>query len=151
MRLLTTKEIEESLPSLYEKVDNDDGYNFLGLSSAKNIFGKNVVELTPSLAQMVIGKTFQGLAGQHWDDDRFRSVCDRMKDLRTFTGLRFDYEEMYGGHPELVLKTTDSHGWCVENEREYEFNAYLFEDRYVTGSGCDPIYIFVTDENEIVK
>lgn len=96
----------------------------------RHVYGEHASLLTRSLAKRLIpGKLYRCLVGQAWwllktDEQRVERI-DRLRFLfyNPVKGVRF--------------KT------CKEEGRDYTFWAYPYKGILGTGSGCDPVYLFV--------
>lgn len=128
MRLLTREEIKQELPTVRAREYWDDHW-VIDLKTARKLFGRNVIELTPKVAQQLIGKEFQCIRGQlHGEYD---TVAEKMDAVTKLRALAFNENDTSKSFPNLVLQ-----------EGNHKYEAYVFEGLYTTGSGADPIYVF---------
>src|SRR6478609_1241647 len=65
MKVLTFEEIESKMPVTKGILD---GAYIMNLTFSKHVFGYDLIDLTPKVAQHLIGKEFICVKGQHHDD-----------------------------------------------------------------------------------
>ena len=135
MRPANKDEILTSLPSYTKAKDSVE--NDRSLRVAKRAFGKHLVILTPAVAKKLVGQNVHALTGQAWpevalySDDESNTgetEANRMSHIYSILIKAFDRDD------ELTI---------MDWNMDLEYNAYLFENRYVTGSGADPVFVFV--------
>jgi hypothetical protein len=130
-----------------EADEGDEGLEHL----ASRIYGRRLRALTPALAKRLTGQTVPGISGQGWMDYVSRGTREqraRLIHLHTVHGV-FEPPPEAGG---------SSRGWfsrapkaerasCALTEvygrRVYTWAPYLFEGHFGTGSGHDPVFVFV--------
>ena len=129
MKVLTFEEIESKMPVTKGILD---GAYIMNLTFSKHVFGYDLIDLTPKVAQHLIGKEFICVKGQHHDD--YITKSQKMQSLRKLKAVGFNTKRNNEGQPNLVL----------ENEDGHQYEAYVFDGLYTSGSGADPIYVFAT-------
>lgn len=76
-------------------------------------------DLTPEVAQQLIGKSFMCIEGQH---DKYYTKSQKLQALTKLRAIRFNNERKSEGLPNLVFKREDG--------TQYEYEAYVFDDLY---------------------
>jgi hypothetical protein len=146
----TLKEVVDILGSDFSEMEFQD----IDVSVARRLYGKNVYPLTPSLIQrlnLIGAKGFYVLQGQQWYSARTvaekRNAISKIKLLEYPDELRstpnrddddIAIQEIGGPfsyHTEIYIASM-----CTGAEKVYG-----------TGSGCDPIYIFLALERSEKK
>ena len=124
---LTMKQVVAQLPKFtprtYDLNINERRSPLRFLEYARSKFGKHVQYLTPSLAKKLIGKRVVFIYGQHWVDG---SVGDNLSPMKILgmneNGIFVDSDEM-----------PDDEEWIYWDDT----------DHAATGSGSDPVFVFV--------
>ena len=95
----------------------------------QKMYGPKLKLLTPKLAKKFVGHTVHCVFGQRWMDHNKGGVADRKSAISLITIVDVDREHVVfaaveGGAPSVVP-------------------GYLYDGYFTTGSGADPIAIFV--------
>lgn len=129
MSIPTLSEIKDSLPRHVDAkfFDHDPDRNISQQTLAKKLYGPYVRQLTRSIIKRFMGKTLTILQGQNWYE---KTIGNRVRQLQKLKPLHFD--------DELDHLWSD---WSIEGVQDY---IYFFDgDDAVTGSGADPIFVFL--------
>lgn len=129
MSIPTLAEIKDSLPRHVDAklFDFDHDRNISQETMAKKLYGPYVRQLTRGIIKRFMGKTLTILQGQNWHE---KTIGNRVRQLQKLRPLHFDDEEDH--------LWSDWMRW--EGIQDY---IYFDGDDAVTGSGADPIFVFL--------
>lgn len=132
MSIPTLAEIKESLPRQIDAklFDYDPHRNISSQVMAKKLYGPYVRPLTRALIKRFMGKTLPVIGGQNWHE---KTTEKRMRQIEKLKPLRFD--------DELDHLWSD---WTAFGFGEQDY-VYFDGDDAVTGSGGDPMFVFLKD------
>ena len=132
MRPLTANEVYKSLPTVYPKTKEP----FMEERFAKRAFGKKFKQLMPRMLPALMGIEVQALIGIDWGEATHSH--DDEPTIGMTKGERMNLIET------IVPLSVDEFGDLTYKGKWGEYGAYLDDNgKYVTGSGSDPIFVFV--------
>lgn len=136
MSIPTLAEIKESLPRHVDAklFDYDSEHHMSQQTVAKKLYGPYVRQLTRGIIKRFMGKTLTIIQGQNWQE---KTIGKRVRELQKLKPLRFD--------DEVDHVWSD---WSSEGEQDY---IYFDGDDAVTGSGADPIFVFLKGKTSTTK
>lgn len=95
----------------------------------RKMYGKSCKLVTPSLAKKLVGHTVRAVFGQQWMDHTNGNIAKRESCMSLITILEVDDSSMLFA--------------AMENKRSSVVPAYLYGGYFTTGSGADPVVVFV--------
>lgn len=128
--------VRENVPAEAVPEDKADDMPLVKLGSLA--WGKRFVPLTPTIAKRLEGRTVPALTGQAWMDHVSGGRANRQKAIALITihGI-FDAPKQKGA---LVVSELEAKGKLL---RRFTYGAYVWQGFYGTGSGHDPILVYV--------
>lgn len=149
VRPMSLADIRKQMPGNVKAHEQEDGLYLDDMKAlwdtenerhVQKVYGRAAMALTIDLAKTLKGQSVYVLQGQswgYWEKNNWNSLDFKMKDIERVKLVRF--VDPFDDHSVQDFEAGDE----PELELDDETRLYVYNEKYVSGSGADPFYVFV--------